>query len=369
MALAIGLPAATRQSAAEQPLNPPGGAIVAACTAQADAPWSKPVNGLQARIFLKRTEVFQGTPIIATFLELRNVSNVMNPMRVAWTRRGMKLRVLDSKGREVTPGPVAHSGPVVDKLDLLLPLRSTLAFDVSEGGWGVFADKAGQLETWTFERDDQDYYLHAVLEVAEGRRARDGFTLPWHGKLEIPRVLVPLKPEKLDPATLGPLIEKLGRKMFSGDCDVSQEAVRALSLVDDPRVVPWYVKAMDTDQYDLKFAALDRLARFNSDAAIEGIKQGMRPQKDERDKDVIRHLAASALLRSPHPQAKKLLLTMRDDPYREVRVIVVEALGKMHDKESLDLLEKLSHDADKGVREQAAECLESRTKKPETPRN
>jgi hypothetical protein len=48
------------------------------------ATWSNAVNGLQARIALKRTSVFNGTPVISSFLELRNVSRVMNPMNVAW---------------------------------------------------------------------------------------------------------------------------------------------------------------------------------------------------------------------------------------------------------------------------------------------
>jgi HEAT repeat protein len=69
-------------------------------------------------------------------------------------------------------------------------------------------------------------------------------------------------------------------------------------------------------------------------------------------------------LRSPHPEAKKLLLTMWNDPYREVRVIVLEALDKMHTKESPELLKKMSHDADEGVRNQAVEYLELRTGEP-----
>lgn len=343
-------------AAVERPAGPP-----------VEAPWSKAVGGLQARIVLKRREVFGGTQIISPFLELRNVSNVMNPMKVAWTRQSMKFRVLDAQGHQLKEGPSAHSGPVVEKLDLLLPVNSTLSFDISMGGLGVSGDEAGQLETWVFDRDDKNYYLHAVLEIPEGKRGKDEFAVPWDGRIEMPRVLVPLKPMKLIPAKVGPLIETLGARMLTANSDVSDEAIRALSLIDDPRVIPWYLKAMDTDRYELKYAALDRLARFNSDAALDGIKKAMR-RTNEKDNDTFRHLAAESLLRSPHPGAMKLLLTMWDDPYREVRVQVVEALGKMKSDESFELLKKMSHDPDEGVRNQAIDCLESRTKKLETRR-
>jgi HEAT repeat protein len=181
----------------------------------------------------------------------------------------------------------------------------------------------------------------------------------------------------LDPVNVDPLIRKLGGKMLGKDWQTAEEAARKLSLIDDPRVVPWYVKAMDTDDYDLKCMALDRLGRFNSDAALEGIGRAFRPRDDDKEGDKnrnvpsgdrsldknIRQFAAEALLRSPRPDAQRLLLTLWNDPDREVRSIVLEALNKMRTKESLDLLEKMIRDSDEGVRSQALESLQSRTKK------
>ena len=98
------------------------------------------------------------------------------------------------------------------------------------GGLSVGADMAGQLEDVAFERDDKDYYLHVVFEVPDSRLIGDGLVRPWHGKIEIPPVLVPLKRKKVDPAKLGPVIEKLGREML-GSCHDSAEqeaATRAL---------------------------------------------------------------------------------------------------------------------------------------------
>jgi len=335
--------------------------------APAETPWSNPVNGLQARIVLKRTHVFAGTPIISPFLELRNVTNVMNPMPVHWTRESMKFRVLDAQGRELPEAPSAHSGPVIDKIDLVLPLRSTLTFDVSMGGLGISPDKAGQLETWVFKRDDKEYYLHAVVEIPESapERDRNGYARPWHGKIEMPRVLVPLKPDKLDPAKVGPLIQELGTRMLRANWDLSEEASRVLSLVDDPRVIPWYVKAVDSRDRALKYAALDRLAKFNSDAAIEGIKKAMPRKAGDKENDSLHVIAAEALSRSPHPEAKNFLLTLWNDPNHYVRWTVADTLGTMQTKESLDLLKKMLHDPDEGVRNKAKDSLESRTEKPE----
>ena len=78
-----------------------------------DGAWSKPVEGLRARILLKWTEVFEGTPMISTFLEFQNVSDVMGGMMVAWRREKMKFRVLDAQGHEPSQpqGVGGHSGP------------------------------------------------------------------------------------------------------------------------------------------------------------------------------------------------------------------------------------------------------------------
>ena len=61
--------------------------------------------------------------------------------------------------------------------------------------------------------------------------------------------------------------------------------------------------------------------------------------------------------------ARKLLLPMWEDPYDEVRIDVVHALGKMETPESLEMLEKMSHDSDRIVREEALRYLNLRTEK------
>jgi hypothetical protein len=184
-----------------------------------------------------------------------------------------------------------------------------------------------------------------------------------------------LKVVPLDKKRLGELIETLGKTMFGNDA-ASTEATRSLANIEDERVIPPFNKAVDTDNYELKFAALDALAKFRNDEALRGLKKGMTTQAADliahctteevarQSAANIRHAAAVALSNSTHPEAKGLLLSMWNDPYSGVRITVLHALGKMDTPESLALLTKMSQDSDKGVRDEALRYLGLRSKKP-----
>jgi hypothetical protein len=111
--------------------------------AENGAVWSEAVNGLQARIELKHAQVFNGTPIIATTLCLRNVNEVANAMRVPWASARMNFRVVDAAGKELPighKGAVIYSGIEVPQVDLVLPYKGILSFDISHHGLGIFGD-------------------------------------------------------------------------------------------------------------------------------------------------------------------------------------------------------------------------------------
>jgi HEAT repeat protein len=116
---------------------------------------------------------------------------------------------------------------------------------------------------------------------------------------------------------------------------------------------------------------LDRLARLEGDAALEGLRIGMTTQGDDIGNcataavaascaENIRGGAAGALARSPHTQAKALLLSMEEDPAMSVRLTVVQAAARMNTPESLALLERRTQDSDATVRGEAARLLELR---------
>jgi hypothetical protein len=211
-----------------------------------------------------------------------------------------------------------------------------------------------------------------VLEIAAAKE--NGLsTRNWQGRIELPPVPIPTSIAQPKGTTADELIRRLGLKLVGGNRSESQEASRALSLIADERVIPWYVKAMDTNDYDLKFAALDRLSKFQGDEALAGLKKGMTTQGADigipiadaagrRDlAENVRHAAAGALAGSPHPDARRLLLTMWNDPSRGVRITVLHALGEMKTEESLALLRRMTEDSDEMVRGEARRYLALRT--------
>jgi hypothetical protein len=348
-------------------------------TRKSDAEWSEAVGGLRARILLKRSHVVNGTPIIATYLVLQNVSDVMNPLEFPWSVERMKFRVVDSNGKELPVGPVSYDGMFLSgDLHLVIPFDGELSFDISAHGAGIQGDKAALIDltpmsTWTIEKGQRDHFLEAVLEVQKPNELREGVTRPWHGRIKLPRVLIPVQPDPNDPAPTEGRINELGAKLLHDDYRVSEEAERALSLIDDPRVIPWYVKALDSDRSSLKSSSLDKLARFNSDNALEGLKKGMNTwaadignateSQKEQAAAGVRHYASAALARSPHPKAKSLLITMRDDPYDAVRLNVLHVLGKMDTPASLDMIKAMTTDRSEMVRDEAKRYLKLRLEK------
>jgi hypothetical protein len=337
-----------------------------------DSIWSDASNGLRARLFMRLSHVSNGTGVIVTHLELSNVRDGGTPLLVTVHDRSITYSVADADGQDVPMTGGGGNGPFFGKLELVLPYDSSLRFRVGPWGWGIPADQAALVDLgpsfgWALPRDGKAYYLRAVLELPKVREDRNERGVRWHGRLELPRVRIPTEPEPLDPTTVGPLIDELGAKMLANDA----QAVRQLSLIDDPRVIPWYVKAVRTDSYDLKFNALDRLARLGGDAALEGLRIGMATQGDDIGNcttaavaasmaENIRHKAATALARSPHTQAKELLLSMEEDPARGVRLTVVQAAARMNTPESLALLKRRMQDSDATVRGEAARLLELR---------
>jgi hypothetical protein len=292
--------------------------------------------------------------------------------------KDITYRVTDDDGRDVPASGLPFSSPVVDPIELVLPHDSSIRFRVGPLGLGIPGDQAALVDLGPYfgrvlPRDGKAYYLSAVLDIPEVREVRGDRGPRWHGRLDIPRVRIATEAEPLDPATLGPVIDQLGAKMLGADWDVSEEAVRQLSLIDDPRVVPWYVKAVRTNSYDLKSHALDRLARLEGDAALSGLRIGMTTQGDDIGNcataavaascaENIRGAAAGALARSPHADAKALLLSMEEDPAMSVRLTVVQAAARMNTPESLAVVERRTHDSDETVRGEAVRLLELREK-------
>jgi hypothetical protein len=342
-----------------------------------DQNWSADSNGLRARLHLSYSHVFNGTGIIVSHLELQTISNIDNPMLVKIDGKSMKFRITDEEGQDVSMFSVPYSGRVFGTPELVLPFDSSIRFRIGPCGRGVPGDQAAQVDLgvnfgWALPHDKKQYYLHAVLEMEKMKKDRTELGhRKWHGHLELPPVRVPTEPSSRDPNTLGPLIERLGARMLSGNGSESESAVRKLSLIDDPRVIPWYVKAVQTDSYNLKFSALDRLCRLEGDDALAGLMIGVatlggdmrnttKPELANSLAKNIRHKAVAGLACSPHPKAKKLLFSMHEDPARSVRLTVLQTAARMNTPESLALLKSHVQDSDATVRREVDRLIQLR---------
>jgi hypothetical protein len=338
--------------------------------------WSAPVNGLRACISLKPSEVLNGTLFIVPYLHLQNVSDVGNAMSFPWKNARLTARIVDADGKQLEGFRGPRSGPMALKVDLILPFHGELSFDISTRGSGIPANQQALIDmgfdhTWALPRDGKAYTLQVALEVPDQRDLREEGTWRWHGKIDLPAVAVPSKPAAAAPG-LEQQINDLGAQLLSRNSSEAEAAQRALSLIDDPRVIPWYLKALDTRDYSMKFAALDRLASFKEDAALEGLKKGCAtrgqdiasastPELAADLANNIRNKAAQALATSPHPDGKKLLMTLASDPYYGVRLTVLHTVNSLNTPEAAALVQSLTADPDSTVRNEALRYMQGGT--------
>jgi hypothetical protein len=159
--------------------------------ANGDTGWSSPVNGLQARLSLARGQALNGTPLIRTYLELRNVADVGNVMEIPLNPEAMQFEVVDDQDKLL-----AHRGMPYDELTvelgmLRLPHDSYLRFDISHHGAGVPKNQVALLDlgvpyVWVFSLGDKHSYFLRGRFAIEARKERT-----WSGTIEMPRVKIP----------------------------------------------------------------------------------------------------------------------------------------------------------------------------------
>ena len=162
-----------------------------ATTGNDDTGWSSPVNGLQARLSVARGQALNGTPLITTYLELRNVADVANVMELPFNPEPMRFEVVDEQDKLLAQKGMVYDEQSVELGMLRLPHDSYLRFDISHHGAGVPKNQAalldlGVLHVWLFSPGDKhSYYLRGRFSI-EPRKDRT-----WSGMIEMPRVKIP----------------------------------------------------------------------------------------------------------------------------------------------------------------------------------
>jgi hypothetical protein len=168
-----------------------------AAPAEGSDGWSKPVDGLQARLGFAQKETINGTPIIITYLELRNVSDRANPIQILFDDAAIEHTVTTVAGKAVAPADGPYDEITAGRGLIRLPHDSQLRMNVAHRGAGVPKDQAGLLDLgamshWVFKSgDEQTYYLRATVTVKETDDRH------WSGTLQLPAAkLPPLKKDR-----------------------------------------------------------------------------------------------------------------------------------------------------------------------------
>ncbi len=186
-------------------MKPPLLSLVAltilSCAPPVPAPpdsWSKPVNGLQARLSFAHKETVNGTPIIITYLELRNVSDTANVMEVPLNKDKMQFIVTDEAGKKVAPADGPFDEISVEIGSVRLPRDSSMRINIASRGAGIPKDQAAHLDLgpthWYFKRgEEKSYYLQAKFTVDQPKTKG----AHWHGSIDIPKtnILIPSTPD------------------------------------------------------------------------------------------------------------------------------------------------------------------------------
>ena len=153
--------------------------------------WSLPMNGLQARLSFAKKESLNGTPLVATYLELRNVAEVVSAIEFPIDLGTTQFEVLDEQNKKLPQGPVAYDEVTPASFESLrMPHDSYLHFNISHRGAGIPKNQAALLDlgasyVWAFSPGDKHtYYLHARISVDPGKST-------WSGTIEVPKVKIP----------------------------------------------------------------------------------------------------------------------------------------------------------------------------------
>ncbi|VTR93453.1 unnamed protein product [Gemmata massiliana] len=171
-------------------------AVTAVRVAHGDAAgeWSESVGPLQARLVLVSGRVFNGTPIITAYLDVRNAAGGDNTVDFDLEKATKSWAVTDEEGKEVAPtSPPGNWISTGTTQKPTLPAQARTRLTLTASGAGVLKDNDGHLElgseqVWVFPKGTgKTYYLKGKIRVEPtGDRGQ------WSGTLDLPRVKIPI---------------------------------------------------------------------------------------------------------------------------------------------------------------------------------
>ncbi len=278
------------------------------CAADAPPPSQPaPAGPTSAAIQFTPVEITHGTLVLHTSITLQNTppSSPQPHLQNIWVH----LTVTNQQGQPLAPliPPKSPEPVLLGSYNPSTP-QSTLSLTqfthiAQPSGPCILQTKAG---TWRFDQPNEDYFLQGVLTFSAQAPTPDApsITLP---KTKIPTNLPPL-----DPAQTAHRIQELAPLLFDSDTQ-GQGARKNFSLITDPKTIPWLRALLNSGDPDLKLYALDLLARYDTDEALNAITGVLTPFGTKFDSPfvyagdtyptLIKIAACQALARSKHPRA------------------------------------------------------------------
>lgn len=186
-----------------------------------NAGWSKPVNGLRARLSVLPPQE-KDTPFCRVFIEMENTADVAGQMTIRFSPEKLSLKITGEEGKEVpAPANASYDGISPHWEPIALPYRGSIKFQISFPGLGyrpgtdqVIVD-VGAGSAWVIPQDGATYSLSGSFSIT--RQESDHPSMDWSGTLELPKAGIPAaitgalapKTEPLKQELVGILFERI----------------------------------------------------------------------------------------------------------------------------------------------------------------
>jgi hypothetical protein len=203
------------------------------------------------------------------------------------------------------------------------------------------------LPLWVrFDRPGK-YAMHGerLLQLLNKQEFSRDYTLVQPLKADFQIVVLPKNAE-----LLGKRIQQLGRMLESGD---AASAARQLADIDDDRVVPYLVFAIEHDKRDALALAAVGLGKHPGPEAVTALTKALKDKKDS----YVRSSAASAMGNMKSTAAMDALVAALGDDNDSVRCAVVGSLGRNGNRNAVEVLKTRLVDSSMAVRSSSVEAL------------
>jgi hypothetical protein len=158
------------------------------------------------------------------------------------------------------------------------------------------------------------------------------------------------------PAALGAAIDRLGAKMLAANEEDGYAIAEALAEIKDPRVVPYFIKAVALPDWNRQFVAIRALGNYNTAESLAALEKALAIPGNGRIS------AAQAIAAHKTAAGMKILWALRTDKDESLRLEVVHAVAQLNPPDAVAKLTEMSRDKSAMVSGEARRYLAERKK-------